>query len=628
MSNKLWRGFSETLFWWRPVKGEEQEHEPSRYMQTYLRLLRYARPYLFPEITFAVAAMLLLGAANGAIPYLIKETINALSALKGTADLSSHAVHRLHVLSLEILVVFVVRALTDFAASFLTSYIGMKTAMDLRGEFNDRLQRLPLSFFNWTPTGGLLTRALSDVQLASGIITNTLFSLIGQSFTLIGLVGGLFYMDWQFAILAFIVFPVAVLPIIGVAKRVRKMSKNAQKKLSDLSVLMQEAVQGCRVVKTFGMEEYECARFRAQLGRQLRILRRVLRVGAISSPVIEVLGAFGVVAVLWYGITAVLSGSRSPGTFAAFIGAMLIIYRPFKTIAGTNNSIQQGLVSAERVFAIIDYPPEIYEAPGSIELKPGPHSIEFRDASFRYDPKGEWVLRNIDLKIGAGQTVALVGMSGGGKSTLSDLIPRFYDPEKGMMLIDGIDAKRYSLKSLRSQIGLVSQHTFLFNDTIRANIAYGSGTKDFDEIVAAARAANAHDFITRLPNGYDTLVGELGVRLSGGERQRLAIARALLKNAPILILDEPTSNLDSEGERLVQDAIERLMENRTTLMIAHRLSTVRRADRIFVIVSGEIVEKGTHDELLALDGAYRKLCDLQFYMPEDGEAPASGAANG
>jgi ATP-binding cassette, subfamily B, bacterial MsbA len=357
-------------------------------------------------------------------------------------------------------------------------------------------------------------------------------------------------------------------------------------------------------------------------------MRRVLRAGAFSSPFIEVLGAFGVVLVLWYGTSAVLTGARSPGTFAAFIAAMLIVYRPFKRIAGTNNSIQQGLVSAERVFAIIDHPPEIYDAPDALELKHGPHSIEFRDVSFRYDPNGEWVLRDINMKIGAGKTVALVGMSGGGKSTLSDLIPRFYDPEQGVMLFDGVDARRFSLKSLRAEIGLVSQHTFLFNDTIRANIAYGGGKGDFAAIVAAAKAANAHDFIARLPNGYDTLVGELGVRLSGGERQRLAIARALLKNAPILILDEPTSNLDSEGERVVQDAIERLMANRTTLMIAHRLSTVRRADRIFVIVSGEIVEEGTHDELLALDGAYRKLCDLQFYMPEDAELPARGAANG
>ena len=621
MSNKFWHGLSETLLWWRPAKEGE---EKSRYMAIYTRLLGYARPYVFPDLTLSVVAMLVLSAANGAIPYLLKETINSLSMIKAN---NPHNLARLHMLSLGILVVFVVRALTDFLASFLTDYIGMKTAMDLRAEFNDRLQRLPLSFFNWTPTGNLLTRALSDVQMASSIITNSLISLVGDSLTLVALVGGLFWMDFKFALLAFVVFPVAILPIIGAARRVRKTAKSAQRKLSDISVLMQEAVQGCRVVKAFGMEDYESERFRAMLKKQLRMMRRVLRASAFSSPFIEVLGACAVVAVLWYGISAVLVGSRSPGTFAAFIGAMLIIYRPFKRIAGTNNSIQQGLVSAERVFAIIDHPPEVYEAPGALELKHGPHSIEFRKVNFRYDPNGEWVLRNINMKIGAGETIALVGMSGGGKSTLSDLIPRFYDPNKGEMLIDGVDAKRYTLKSLRAEIGLVSQHTFLFNDTIRTNIAYGGGSGDFDEIVAAAKAANAHDFITRLPNGYDTLVGELGVRLSGGERQRLAIARALLKNAPILILDEPTSNLDSEGERVVQDAIERLMVNRTTLMIAHRLSTVRRADRIFVIVSGEIVEAGTHEELLALDGAYRKLCDLQFYMPEDDEAPARGAAN-
>ena len=621
MSNKIWRGMRDTLLWWRPA---EDGREKSRYMAIYKRLLGYARPYIFPDLALSVAAMLLLSAANGAIPYLIKETINSLSTLKAGNPLT---LHRLHMLSLGILVVFVVRALTDFLASFLTDYIGMKTAMDLRGEFNDRLQRLPLSFFNWTPTGNLLTRSLNDVQQASSIITNSLISLIGDSLTLFALVGGLFWMDFRFALLAFVVFPVAILPIIGAARKVRKTARSAQRKLSDISVLMQEAVQGCRVVKAFGMEEYESQRFRAMLKKQLQMMRRVLRASAFSSPFIEVLGAFAVVAVLWYGVSAVIVGTRSPGTFGAFIGAMLIIYRPFKRTAGTNNSIQQGLVSAERVFTIIDHPPEVYDAPGALELKHGPHSIEFRKVLFRYNPDGDWVLRNINMKIGAGETVALVGMSGGGKSTLSDLIPRFYDPNKGEMLIDGIDAKRYSLKSLRAEIGLVSQHTFLFNDTIRTNIAYGGGTGDFDEIVAAAKAANAHDFIARLPNGYDTLVGEMGVRLSGGERQRLAIARALLKNAPILILDEPTSNLDSEGERVVQDAIERLMVNRTTLMIAHRLSTVRRADRIFVIVNGEIVEAGTHEELLALDGAYRKLCDLQFYMPDDDEAPARGAAN-
>lgn len=428
--------------------------------------------------------------------------------------------------------------------------------------------------------------------------------------------------------MAFVVFPIAVLPVIGAARRVRKMTKEVQKRLADLSVMMQEAAQGCRVVKAFGMEEYERKRFRTMLDLQVKLRRRVLRASAITDPIIEVLGAFGVIAVLWYGANLVMSGSRTPGTFAAFITAMLVIYKPFKRIAGTNNAIQQGLVSADRIFSVIDYPPEVNEAPDSIELAPGPHDIEFRNVSFRYAPENDWVLRDINLKIGAGDVVALVGMSGGGKSTLADLILRFYDPEEGEILIDGVDARNYSLKSLRSRIGLVSQHTFLFNDTVRTNIAYGSANRSLDEVVEAAKAANADDFISRLPEGYDTLVGELGVRLSGGERQRLAIARALLKNAPILILDEPTSNLDSEAERVVQDAIERLMERRTTLMIAHRLSTIRRSDRIFVIVKGEIVEQGTHEELLALDGAYRKLCDLQFYASEEEEPVVRGAVNG
>jgi subfamily B ATP-binding cassette protein MsbA len=624
MRGKLWRAARETLFWWRPTDGESDR---GQYLELYKRVLRYVRPYLFPQLALAVGAMLLNGSVNGMIPLLIKRIINTIAAIPN-AKVSAASIHPMHVLAVEILIVFVARAITDFLADYLTTYLGMEIAMDMRGEFNDRLQRLPLSFFNWRSTGGLIAHALSDVQLASSVVTNTLFSLIGDSVTLLALVVGLFWMDWRFAMIAFVVFPLSVLPVIGVARRVRKMYRGAQKKLADITGLMLEATQGCRVVKAFGMEEYECTRFRAQLTRQLRMLRRVLRVGSFTDPLIEVLGAFAVVVTLWYGTDLVLAGARSPGTFAGFIGAMLIVYKPFKRIAGTNNSIQQGLVSAERVFKVIDHPPETYETPGALELEAGPHSLEMRNVSFRYAPKSERVLSNINLMIGAGEAVALVGMSGGGKSTLADLVPRFYDPEEGAVLIDGVDIRRFSLRSLRSQIAVVSQSTFLFNDTIRANIAYGGPGKSMDEIVVAARQANAHDFIIRLPGRYDTMVGELGVRLSGGERQRIAIARALLKNAPILILDEPTSNLDSEAERVVQDAIERLMENRTTLVIAHRLSTIRRSDRIYVIVNGEIFEQGSHDELIALDGAYRRLCDLQFYAPELAELPARAVAIG
>jgi subfamily B ATP-binding cassette protein MsbA len=345
---------------------------------------------------------------------------------------------------------------------------------------------------------------------------------------------------------------------------------------------------------------------------------RVSRIKAFTTPMIEVMAAFAFVAVLWYGTTSVLNGSRSAGNFAGFATAMLLVYEPFKRLSRTNNTIQQGIAAAERVFETMDEPTDVPDIDGALELPPGRHAIEFENVGFRYET--EWVLRDINLKIGAGQVVALVGMSGGGKSTLADLIPRFYDVEEGRVKIDGIDLRRLALRSLRGEIGLVTQHTFLFNDTVRANIAYGSLEKGLDEVVAAAKLANAHDFISRLPKGYDTMVGEMGVRLSGGERQRLAIARALLKNAPILILDEATSALDSEAEGLVQGALEHLMENRTTLVIAHRLSTVRRADRIAVVVHGRIVEEGTHDQLFARGQEYRKLCELQFHPTpvEDG----------
>jgi ATP-binding cassette, subfamily B, bacterial MsbA len=367
------------------------------------------------------------------------------------------------------------------------------------------------------------------------------------------------------------------------------------------------------------MEDYERHRFNSELRRLFRLYMKVAAIKAFTTPMIELMAAWAVVGAAWYGAASVLTGSRTPGVFAAFFAALLLVYEPFKRLSRTNNSVQQGLAAADRVFEVLDLKTDVPEDTDSQILAAGRHSISFEGVGFSYGE--QWALRDINLDIPSGHVVALVGMSGGGKSTLADLIPRFYDPQEGRIQIDGVDIRRYSLSSLRSQIGLVTQHTFLFNDTVRANIAYGSIEKSLDEIIAAAKQANAHNFISRLPQGYDTIVGELGVRLSGGERQRLAIARALLKNAPILILDEATSALDSEGERLVQEALERLMENRTTLVIAHRLSTVRRADRIAVIVRGRILEEGTHEELIALGHEYRKLYDLQFHDVDSEQQP-------
>lgn len=572
---------------------------------TYRRLVGYLRPYLFPYVALTVGTMLILSATNGMIPFMAKNFINQLSATRNLAAL--------RFLSIEILVVFVVRAATNFGSNYLESYLEQKVVQDLRSQLNDRLQRLPLSFFNRTPTGSMLTRVISDAALAASVTGDGIFSIVGDGTSLLALLVAAFYIDWPMALIAFVVFPIAVLPILQFSKKMRHMTKSAQRQLGGLTVLLQETTQGNRVVKAFGMEDYERRRFNTELRRLFRLYMRVALIKAFTTPMIEVLAACGVVAVLWYGAASVLSGTRTVGSFGAFFAAMLLIYEPFKRLSRTNNSIQQGMAAADRVFQIVDEPTDVPDAPDAIALAPGHHDIAFENVSFRY--LEDWVLEDINLRVGAGEVVALVGMSGGGKSTMADLIPRFYDVQQGRVTIDGVDLRRYSLRSVRAAIGLVTQHTFLFNDTIRNNIAYGSIDKGLDQVVAAARLANAHDFIERLPYGYDTMVGELGVRLSGGERQRIAIARALLKNAPILILDEATSSLDSEAERLVQEALEHLMENRTTLVIAHRLSTVRRADRIAVIAHGRIIEEGTHDELLALGREYRKLCDLQFQTP-------------
>ncbi len=565
------------------------------------RLVRYVRRYLYPHIVLAVVAMLVLSASNGTIPFLARSFINQISTLK---DLSA-----VRILSLELLGVFIVRAVASFFASYLTAYIGERAVLDMRCELNDRLQYLPLSFFNRTPTATLLSRMISDVGIVASAATTSLFSLVGDTISLISLTAAAFAIDWQLALVAFVAFPVAVLPVMRFSKRMRKMARNAQRQLGGLSSLLQETIQGNRIVKAFGMEEYERSRFARELQRLFRISMKVATIRALTAPLIEVLGALGVVLVLWYGTASVLKHERTPGAFGAFFAAMLLVYRPFKRLTRTNNTIQQALGAAERVFEIMDQQTDVPDLPDAIPLERRPHRIELRNVSFRYD--SHWAVRDLNLKIEPGEVVALVGMSGGGKSTTADLIMRFYDVHKGAILIDGIDIRRYSLKSLRAEIGLVTQHTFLFNDTIRNNIAYGSPDKTEEQIIAAAKLANAHDFIMRLPQGYDTVVGELGVRLSGGERQRIAIARALLKDAPILILDEATSNLDYEAERIVQEALERLVKNRTTLLIAHRLSTVRLAHRIAVMVKGRIVEEGTHEELLAYGGEYQKLYSIQ-----------------
>jgi len=577
----------------------------------YRRLLKYLRPYLWPYFILAMICMAAYSATTGAAPLLLKHVIDDVFTRKDQTALAY--------LPLLIVAVFTLRCLVNFGHNYLTDYVGLRILNDIRSALNSHLQFLSLSFFQRHPTGTLISRVTNDVSLVRSALTDSVASVMRDSMSLIGLVAVAFYMDWVLASIAFIVFPASVLPITRMSKRIKRLTKRGQVSKGLLTNLLQESIQGNRIVKAFGMERYEIDRFDAENKKIFKQAIRASRTQGFVSPVMEMLAAFAIAAVLWYGGLSVTSGGRTQGEFMAFLMAMFLLYQPFKALAKTYTVIQQGIAGAERVFEVLDSEPEIQNRPHARPAPAFSDAIEFHNVSFGY--AGKLVLKNINLKIRRGEMVALVGVSGVGKSTLADLVPRFYDVTSGKITIDGADIRDVTLDSLRSQIGIVTQHTFLFNDTAKNNIAYGDPSKNMDHINAAARAAHAEEFVLGMPQGYDTMIGELGLKLSGGQRQRLAIARAILKDAPILILDEATSSLDSDSERLVQEALENLMVRRTTLVIAHRLSTIRKATRIVVLVDGMIAEQGTHDELLERKSEYSRLYTLQLL---EEERPAGG----
>jgi len=436
--------------------------------------------------------------------------------------------------------------------------------------------------------------------------------LVRQPFTLIGLIGVAFYMEWKLTLFAVLAMPLMMIPFAVFMKKFRKYSKREQEKMGNISSVLQESISGIKVTRAFGMEEHEINRFNKENMDYFKVRIKTIRAEEFTSPLNEFFGSIGIAFVVWYGGYQVLTGESSPGSFFSFLAACALMYNPIKKLNSANATIQASMAAAERVFQILDTEPSVREREGALSIDNVKEGIEFKDVSFKYHQ--DMILNQINLKVRSGQVVAIVGESGGGKSTLVSLIPRFYDVSEGSITIDGVDLRDLTFKSLRRLTAVVSQETFLFNDTIRNNIAYMPGRESIslDAVIAAAKAANAHDFIMAMPEEYDTVVGERGIRLSGGQKQRLSIARALLKDSPILILDEATSSLDSESEYLVQEALNRLMKGRTTFVIAHRLSTVQHADRILVLSKGRIVEEGRHDELLKVGGEYAKLYGRQF----------------
>ncbi|MDY6863834.1 MAG: ABC transporter ATP-binding protein [Thermodesulfobacteriota bacterium] len=570
------------------------------------RIKNYIKPH-WKRLSISLILTVLVAASTAAVAWLVKPVMDDIFLKKDVTLLT--------VFPLIIIAIYIVKGIAIFAQSYLIRQIGQRVIMKVREDLYGHIQTMSLGFFHKYPSAVLMSRFTNDISRLANISSAVVANFFRELFSLLGLICVALSRDWKLTLIALTVLPAASVPITKVTERLRKFSRKTRDKNAEMNNFLQESFTGIKIVKIFCREKYEKEKFNNVNNKIYRLTMKTVKADEIISPVMELIGSLAIALVIWYGGLQVIKGTSTPGTFFSFIAAVMMMYGPVRKLARMNNNIQQSLASSERVFGLLNMAEEeVIDKGKGVKPESFKEKITFEGVTFSYEKDDGIVLKDIDLHIHRGEIVALVGSSGAGKTTLCSLIPRFYDVNGGRILIDDIDIRSLDLKWLRQQIGLVTQENLLFNDTVSNNISYGKEDASIDEIKNAAQIAYAHDFITDMTNGYNTVIGEKATRLSGGEAQRIAIARAILKNPAILILDEATSELDSESETIVQKALDNLMKNRTTIVIAHRLTTVFKADRIVVLENGEIIETGTHEELFNNGGTYKRLFELQF-MP-------------
>ena len=571
-------------------------------MILYKRILSYIKPYLHVLFAALVCTMLAAG-GNLYLPWIFRDMIDKV--------LSAKDAYMLNMISVSIVVIFFLRGIFLYGQNYLMSYVGQHVIIDIRSEVFRKLQRLSMSFYDKNKTGTIMSYVTNDVNALQGAMVDNTIELVTESIILVGSVLAMIYLDWKLTLFTILTFPVVLYFMNFFGKKIRRSGGQIQEATADITSVLQESVSSARVVKSFVREQYEIDRFERENEANLKANMKNAKYMATLTPTIEFVAALGVTLILWYGGNNVIAGETTAGSLVAFLAYAVNISNPIKRITRVSGNIQRALAAAQRVFDVLDLPEEVRDLPDARALPAVTGNVSFEHVTFSYN-SGDEVLHNLSFTAKPGQAIGLVGPSGAGKSTIASLLPRFYDCDAGTIRIDGTDIKEVTLESLRQQVGIVPQETILFNGSVYDNILYGRLDATKEEIEAAAKAANAHDFIMELPNGYSTMLGDRGVNISGGQRQRIAIARAILKDPRILVLDEATSALDTESERLVQEALNRLMVGRTSIIIAHRLSTIKNADRILVLDKGKLVEDGTHDELMEKNGLYAHLYQIQY----------------